>query len=144
MIIIFVFAIFAIQSVRAQTSVVLDSTKYWLKPDHITITTTVDDTDQEFHVTIMQEPYGLFGFTIMGCATGMPTHAVQSDVGSGGTFGSFMFKVHMYNHYFKLNGNEPETFTGYIPISISHEATTGSNIRKLILLPITVIVKPKK
>ncbi len=121
------------------TPITINGTTYSLSPCTITATMVHGQGNKSFSATIVGS--GSYGFSTRGYGVGFPTYGIIANTASGGAQGSFPLNLYFNDSYLTANGNQSQTYTGYLPIHIFQGSETG-NDNNFLNLGITLTVNP--
>jgi hypothetical protein len=121
------------------TPITINGTTYSLSPCTITATMVHGQGNKNFSATIVGS--GLYGFSTRGYGVGFPTYGIIANTASGGAQGSFPLGLYFNDSYLTANGDQPKTYTGYLPVHIFQGSETG-NDNNFLNLGITLTVYP--
>jgi hypothetical protein len=120
------------------TPITINGTTYSLSPCTITATMVDGSGNQNFSTTIMGS--GGYGYSVRGYGVGFPTYGILG-ASSGGASGNTAVNLYFNDAYLSANGNQAQTYTGYLPIHIFQGSETG-NDNNFLNLGITLTVLP--
>jgi len=123
-------------------SVTINGTTYTLSPCNINLIMTDGQGNKDFTTTVVSNggSSSTFGYSVHGYGVGFPTYGILGGT-SGGAVGNTTLHLTFNDSYLSANGNQPQTYTGYLPIHIyqGSEASTDNNYLNL---NVTVTVNP--
>ncbi|MFA6295223.1 MAG: peptidoglycan-binding protein [Candidatus Paceibacterota bacterium] len=128
-----------ILAVAICSPITVDGKTYSLSPCNITATMVDGQGNKSFSATIVGS--GGYGFSTRGYGVGFPTYGIIANTASGGVGGSFPLSLYFNDKYLSANGDQPRTYTGYLPIHIFHGSETGYD-NNFLYLGVTLTVLP--
>lgn len=124
---------------KCPQSTVIDGRTYTLSPCSIDMSMVDGQGNQTFSTTIVPSDVNLgYGYGVMGYGVGFPNYGIIG-AGSGGASGNTKLEFTLNDDYFSSDNLNPKTYSGYLPIYISHSSATGSYL----YLNVNLTVKPQ-
>lgn len=106
-------------------SVAVSGVTYTLNPCSINLTMVDGQGNKNFTTTIIpSSTRPSYGYSVHGYGEGLPTYAILG-ASSGGAVGTTTIGLYFNDSVLSANGNQPQVYSGYLPIHVYQGSETG-------------------